>query len=102
MESRPGSEHILAMVMNEVENIVEDFELEDLTRRHNGPRAMTSMISPQSEVSYSDGEEKSLTSPMFRRAGNATRQSFMLYTPDEEASVIRKVDRRLVLFVAIL
>lgn len=38
-----------------------------------------------------------------RRRGSAdTTQSFMLYTPDEEKTVIRKFDRRLVLFVALL
>ena len=37
-----------------------------------------------------------------RRRSNETEQSFMLYTPDEELSVIRKFDRRLVLFIALL
>lgn len=37
-----------------------------------------------------------------RRRSNETEQSFMLYTPDEERSVIRKFDRRLVLFIALL
>lgn len=39
----------------------------------------------------------------YRRRGSAsTTQSFQLYTPDEERAVIRKFDRRLVLFVHIL
>lgn len=37
-----------------------------------------------------------------RRGSDATDQTFMLYTPDEEQSVIRKFDRRLVLFLALL
>ena len=37
-----------------------------------------------------------------RRASVSTVQSFMLYTPDEEKTVIRKFDKRLVLFVAFL
>ena len=37
-----------------------------------------------------------------RRRSNSTIRSFMLYTPDEEQAVIRKLDRRLVLFVALL
>lgn len=37
-----------------------------------------------------------------RRASISTVQSFMLYTPDEEKAIIRKFDRRLVLFVALL
>lgn len=37
-----------------------------------------------------------------RRDSSSTIRSFMLYTPDEEQAVIRKLDRRLVLFVALL
>ena len=37
-----------------------------------------------------------------RRDSNSTIRSFMVYTPDEEQAVIRKLDRRLVLFVALL
>ena len=36
------------------------------------------------------------------RKSHETEQSFMLYTPDEERSVVRKFDRRLVLFIALL
>jgi hypothetical protein len=38
-----------------------------------------------------------------RRGGSAsTAASFQLYTPDEEKAVVRKFDRRLVVFVALL
>lgn len=37
-----------------------------------------------------------------RRGSISTVQSFQLYTPDEERTVVRKHDRRLVLFVALL
>lgn len=37
-----------------------------------------------------------------RRSSASTTQSFQLYTPDEERAVVRKFDRRLVLFVALL
>ncbi|KAF4843096.1 MFS transporter prlL [Colletotrichum siamense] len=37
-----------------------------------------------------------------RRMSNSTVSSFQLYTPDEESAVVRKFDRRLVLFVALL
>ena len=80
----------------------ENFELEDLTRKHNGSKDMTPVLGPGSEDSHSDEEEESLSSLRFRRASDSKLQSFMLYTPDEETSVIRKFDRRLVLFVALL
>lgn len=37
-----------------------------------------------------------------RRASMSTVQSYQLYTPDEEKAVVRKFDRKLVLFVALL
>jgi hypothetical protein len=37
-----------------------------------------------------------------RRASVSTVHSYQLYTPDEERAVVRKFDRRLVLFVALL
>lgn len=37
-----------------------------------------------------------------RRGSISTVASFQLYTPDEENAVVRKFDRRLVLFVALL
>jgi len=37
-----------------------------------------------------------------RLASDSTVHSFMLYTPDEERAVVRKFDRRLVLFMALL
>jgi hypothetical protein len=37
-----------------------------------------------------------------RRLSGSTVASFQLYTPDEESAVVRKFDRRLVLFVALL
>jgi hypothetical protein len=37
-----------------------------------------------------------------RRVSASTVASFQLYTPDEESAVVRKFDRKLVLFVALL
>ena len=37
-----------------------------------------------------------------RRASVSTTHSYQLYTPDEERAVVRKFDRKLVLFVALL
>jgi len=55
------------------------------------------------EVLDSDDEPKKETFHLRNRHGSdATDQTFMLYTPDEEQSVIKKFDRRLVLFVALL
>jgi hypothetical protein len=37
-----------------------------------------------------------------RRGSASTVHSFQLYTPDEERAIVRKFDRKLVLFVALL
>ena len=71
-----------------------NFELQELSHRE------VSLRSEDSEGE--DGEEKSPKFGRHRRSSTSTVQSFMLYTPDEERSVIKKFDRRLVLFVAIL
>lgn len=67
-----------------------------------GSRESGSTFDPEFEDSHSDEEEKSPIFLRSRRASASTLQSFMLYTPDEERSVVSKFDRRLVLFVAFL
>ncbi|KAF9870053.1 major facilitator superfamily transporter [Colletotrichum karsti] len=47
-------------------------------------------------------DEWAADAPLQRRMSSSTVASFQLYTPDEEAAVVRKLDRRLVLFVALL
>lgn len=51
-----------------------------------------------------DGEvsEEEYQNRDVRRGSVSTTHSFQLYTPDEERAVVRKFDRRLVLFVALL
>ena len=77
------------------------FELEDLSElRHNAEEEEKNFDS-EFEDWASDHERD--TEPFTRRRMSAsTIQSFMLYTPEEEKSVIKKFDRRLVLFVAFL
>ncbi|OBU00453.2 hypothetical protein VE01_01472 [Pseudogymnoascus verrucosus] len=52
------------------------------------------------EAPLRTGDDGSNTFP--RRGSASTTQSFQLYTPDEERAVVRKFDKRLVLFVALL
>jgi hypothetical protein len=49
-----------------------------------------------------DTEDDEDGSRLQRRASASTVHSFQLYTPDEERAVVRKFDRRLVLFVHLL
>jgi hypothetical protein len=49
-----------------------------------------------------DDLEEDESGRFIRRGSASTTQSFQLYTPDEERAVVRKLDRRLVLFVHIL
>ena len=57
-------------------------------------------ISQRSPDSDDDGDDE-IRKPR-RRRSDGTEQSFVLYTPDEEQAVIKKFDRRLVLFIALL
>jgi len=54
------------------------------------------------EEEQDEGEYKEFLTRQRRRESMSTVQSYQLYTPDEERAVIRKFDRRLVLFVALL
>jgi hypothetical protein len=50
-----------------------------------------------------DGEDGAYGEGVYGRRGSAsTVQSYQLYTSDEERAVVRKFDRKLVLFVALL
>lgn len=48
-----------------------------------------------------EGEDDGLL-PSIRRPSLDSVQSFELYTPDEDRSVLKNLDRRLVLFMALL
>lgn len=54
------------------------------------------------ESEEEDEKYKEFRSHQGRRGSASTVQSYQLYTPDEEKAVVRKFDRRLVLFVALL
>lgn len=51
---------------------------------------------------FEDDEDEDTLPHERRRASVSTVQSYQLYTPDEERAVVRKFDRKLVLFVALL
>ncbi len=78
----------------------DDYELEDLSS--HGPNGLKSQDEYDPRFDDPEDEEKSPDFEKPRRESNSTVHSFMLYTPDEEKAVIKKFDRRLVLFVALL
>ena len=82
---------------NERDSPNEDYELENL----KPDRDSTSNLD-EAEWEKEDPEVSASTHAIPRRASVSTVQSFMLYTPDEERSVVRKFDRKLVLFIAAL
>jgi hypothetical protein len=49
-----------------------------------------------------DEDDDDDRTPLGSRGSESTMHSYQLYTPDEERAVIRKFDKRLVLFVALL
>ena len=70
------------------------FELEDLSQRDDDLE--------HQDANGSEDEKERTGLRKLRRGSTSTVHSFMLYTPDEERSVIKKFDKRLVLFVALL
>ncbi len=77
------------------------FELKDLSHTQHALESDGLPFDPEFEDWQSDAE-KGTDFSRERRASASTVHSFMLYTPDEEKSVIRKFDKKLVLFVALL
>jgi hypothetical protein len=53
-------------------------------------------------VSQEEGVEDDGLLPSARRASIDSIQSYELYTPDEDMAVLRRLDRRLVSFMALL
>ncbi len=79
----------------------ENFEMRDLSHVPSGSITREDVFDPDFEGWESEGERNGKFNKT-RRASASTVQTFMLYTPDEERTVIKKFDRRLVLFVALL
>lgn len=60
-------------------------------------------ITPRNEpAANDDDEEDERFLPSTRRASMDSAQSYELYTPDEDRTVLKKLDRRLVCFMALL
>ena len=66
-------------------------------------RLDTEKLNDEGSNDSSEDSDDANTGLKRSRTGSAsTTRSFQLYTPDEEAAVVKKFDRRLVLFVALL
>ena len=78
-----------------------DLDLKDDELGHSIP-----LRQRDSEKSYErglNGETRDDEDPQPERRGSAsTTKSYQLYTPDEERTVVKKFDKRLVFFVALL
>jgi hypothetical protein len=55
-----------------------------------------------SDVEKGSEDDEEYFEPTRRRASISTVQSYQLYTPDEERAIVKKFDKNLVLFVALL
>jgi sugar phosphate permease len=80
------------------------YELRERDASRSGPRRLSPSPNPY-RGHHSDRWETASDEPRrpsSRRLSASTVASFQLYTPDEEATVRAKLDRKLVLFVALL
>ena len=102
-ESLPGHidkhHHHHTDVSSEELSGAEDYELEVLHGDDEGAAVDITSSGAWRGTSGYDGE---VNGHVGRRSSFSTTESFTLYTPDEERRVIRKFDKRLVLFVAFL
>ena len=84
-------------------DLEKSFRLNDLRKDPEVGRTMSTPGGPsQTHDGYEEGDEKQELYERRRRTSDSTVHSFMLYTPDEERAVVKKFDRRLVLFMAFL
>lgn len=81
-----------------VGRVGETFEMEDLTKVSGYSRHVDAV----SLFNFDDEGSEKESSAVDRSDSNSIDQSFTLYTPDEERSVIKTFDRRIVLFIALL
>ncbi len=89
----------MAVVDDDVLLGAEAYELQD---RDPEKRHPSSGASQAGDDRYASADESLVRAQRRRRPSVSTTASFQLYTPDEEQAVVRKFDRRLVLFVALL
>ena len=99
LDSNSVSDYDSAMDTDEQGDLDKDFALKDLT---SSPRYSSPTFGLVFEDSHNDDKGRSPGDLRSSRPSASTLRSFVLYTPDEERSVIRKFDHRLVLFVALL
>lgn len=78
----------------EIGELGESFKLQRRTKDVEKRGALEEEDDDDDDMGYRDSGR--------RRASVSTVQSYQLYTPDEERAVVRKFDRKLVLFVALL
>ncbi|KAK2065048.1 major facilitator superfamily transporter [Colletotrichum caudatum] len=81
------------------DDAAEDMHLQDAELGGGQAYELKSLRQPSArdDEGWGDGVHS-----MRRRTSNSTVASFQLYTPDEERSVVRKHDRKLVVFIALL
>lgn len=78
----------------------DDYELEELSSHASTGFKSQDEYDPRLDESEDEDERPDVKKR--RRQSDSTVQSFTLYTPDEEKAIMKKFDRRLVLFVALL
>ncbi|KAI9705624.1 MAG: hypothetical protein M1836_006380 [Candelina mexicana] len=84
-------------------NIEKSFQLQSFQRHAAGGRPMSRLDAPsQPHHEHDEQNKKHESFGQHRRTSDSTVHSFTLYIPDEERAVLRKFDRRLVLFMAFL
>jgi hypothetical protein len=80
----------------------EDSDFDDHDDGHESTELQHQRHDKEADLEAPLQTEDDVSFPLPRRGSASTTHSFQLYTPDEERAVVKKFDRRLVLFVALL
>lgn len=79
----------------------EAYELQDMGRHGKQSSGQQPPLAEEDDDADEDDDEFVSRVRSSRRLSSSTAASFQLYTPDEEQAVVRKFDRRLVLFLSV-
>lgn len=97
----PSAANTYSKIPND--EVAEDsYELEVISSMSEGSAGCDSLDWIEAKSPLDEGEKTDFYTSDSRSAGQSSQQDFELYTPDEEKAVVKKFDRRLVLFIALL
>ncbi|KAL9032784.1 MAG: hypothetical protein Q9214_007814, partial [Letrouitia sp. 1 TL-2023] len=101
VSNAPSATNSYSKILND-EAPEDAYELEVVSSVSEGSACCESPYWIEARSPLDEGEKTDLRTSDSRSASQSAQQDFELYTLDEEKAVVKKFDRRLVLFIASL